>query len=106
MNLESFDPFVDALGSNNIDNVDQTIVHIRIQQRTARNYLTIIEGIDSQKYDLMKLAKAMAKKFCCGCSISGNGSVIVLNGDQRKNASSFVNSEKLASNSRMVIHGF
>jgi translation initiation factor 1 len=60
------------------------IVHLRIQKRNARSFVTLIEGID---VDIVaKLLKALKKQLCCNGAIiksQDHGSVVQLQGDHR-----------------------
>ena len=49
-NLKGFDPFADAAKGND-DDVQDGLVHIRIQQRNGRKTLTTVQGL-STEYDL------------------------------------------------------
>eukprot|EP00128_Syssomonas_multiformis_P015456 Colp12_sorted_trinity150504_noHs@10153 len=101
-----FDPFADAeldeLGGG------AGLIHIRLQQRNNRKYLTTIQGIPNQ-FDKNKLVKAFKKEFACNGTIVEHpeyGEVIQLQGDQRNNVSQFLTREKLAKPSNLKVHGF
>lgn len=53
------DPFADAVGSANED-VQDGLVHIRIQQRNGRKTLTTVQGLSSN-YDLKKIVRSCKK---------------------------------------------
>lgn len=53
------DPFADAIKGAD-DNVQDGLVHIRIQQRNGRKTLTTIQGL-SADYDLKKIVRACKK---------------------------------------------
>lgn len=55
------DPFADAAKGGEND-VQDGLVHIRIQQRNGRKTLTTIQGLSSE-YDLKKILRA-CKKVC------------------------------------------
>lgn len=55
------DPFADAIKGAD-DNVQDGLVHIRIQQRNGRKTLTTVQGLSSE-YDLKKIVRA-CKKVC------------------------------------------
>ncbi|KAL5290101.1 EIF1B family protein [Megaselia abdita] len=58
-NLNKFDPFADAIKGAD-DNVQDGLVHIRIQQRNGRKTLTTVQGLSSE-YDLKKIVRACKK---------------------------------------------
>lgn len=53
------DPFADAIKGANED-VQDGLVHIRIQQRSGRKTLTTVQGL-SAEYDLKKIVRACKK---------------------------------------------
>ena len=55
------DPFADAIKGND-DDVQDGLVHIRIQQRNGRKTLTTVQGL-SAEYDLKKIVRS-CKKVC------------------------------------------
>ena len=85
-----------------------TFVHIRVQQRNGRKSLTTIQGLD-KGFDYKKVIKAFKKEFCCNGTVVEDaeaGAVIQLQGDQRKNASTFLVDNNLVKKSALKIHGF
>lgn len=55
------DPFADAIKGAD-DNVQDGLVHIRIQQRNGRKTLTTVQGLSSE-YDLKKIVRACKKVY-------------------------------------------
>jgi hypothetical protein len=53
------DPFADAIKGSE-DDVQDGLVHIRIQQRNGRKTLTTVQGLSSE-YDLKKIVRACKK---------------------------------------------
>lgn len=53
------DPFADAIKGAD-DDVQDGLVHIRIQQRNGRKTLTTVQGL-SAEYDLKKIVRACKK---------------------------------------------
>lgn len=53
------DPFADAIKGAD-DDVQDGLVHIRIQQRNGRKTLTTVQGLSSE-YDLKKIVRACKK---------------------------------------------
>ena len=43
-------------------------IHVRAQQRTTRKYITIVEGVPTDR-SLKKILKVMKKKFVCNGTI-------------------------------------
>jgi translation initiation factor 1 len=86
----------------------QTKIHIRIQQRSSRQSLTLIEGLDSD-LDLERICKYMRRAFNCNGTVL-EGQVITLQGDQREYVAKWLVSNEVLTQSeakeRLVIHGF
>jgi len=61
------DPFADAIKGAD-DDVQDGLVHIRIQQRNGRKTLTTVQGLSSE-YDLKKIVRA-CKKVRIKCSVT------------------------------------
>eukprot|EP00127_Corallochytrium_limacisporum_P000706 Clim_evm2s24 gene=Clim_evmTU2s24 len=106
-NLQTFDPFADA--EPEVTGGKQgNFVHIRLQQRNNRKYLTTIQGI-GKEFDLSKLVKAFKKDFACNGTVvqhSEYGEVIQLQGDQRQKAQEFIVGEGIAKKGNVKVHGF
>jgi len=84
-------------------------VHVRVQQRSARKRLTIIENL-SDDIDIKGLLKRMRKKFSCTGSLQkdkkSGGTIIQLTGDQRKAIKLFLVDELRIVNARdLILHG-
>ena len=83
-------------------------IHIRIQQRSSRQSLTLIEGLDSD-LDLERICKYMRRAFNCNGTVL-EGEVISLQGDHRNAiAQWFIDQEILTrqeAKERLVVHGF
>jgi len=60
------DPFADAIKGSD-DDVQDGLVHIRIQQRNGRKTLTTVQGLSSE-YDLKKIVRA-CKKVSVQCAM-------------------------------------
>lgn len=90
-------------------NIQSDEIQIRLQQRTGRKFITVIEGlgniiiinqIDKNKKipDLKKILRAMKQRFGCNGRIDvikNNDYVLLLNGDQRDNVKDFLCIEKI-----------
>ncbi|KAJ6644531.1 La-related protein Larp4B, partial [Pseudolycoriella hygida] len=78
-------PFADASKGSD-DNVQDGLVHIRIQQRNGRKTLTTVQGL-SAEYDLKKIVRACKKEFACNGTVIEHpeyGEVLQLQGDQQQ----------------------
>ncbi|DBA84552.1 hypothetical protein WJX82_001520 [Trebouxia sp. C0006] len=100
-----FDAFADA---ETDDNNSKDYVHIRIQQRNGKKSLTTVQGLE-KGIDYKKVLKAFKKDFCCNGTVVEDtelGQVIQLQGDQRKNVSTFLVGNKICKKDQVKIHGF
>ncbi len=89
-------------------NTTGNYVHIRIQQRNGRKSLTTIQGL-ALDLDLKKIIKYMKHMFSTNGAIIKDddvGSVIQLQGDQRKNCQEFLTLYKVCDKDEIKVHGF
>ncbi|XP_062893101.1 eukaryotic translation initiation factor 1b-like isoform X2 [Mobula hypostoma] len=107
-NLQSFDPFADALkGDDLLPSGAEDYIHIRIQQRNGRKTLTTVQGI-ADEYDKRKLLRHF-KKFACNGTVIEHpeyGEVIQVQGDQRKNICKFLVEVGIVKEEQLKVHGF
>ncbi|KAL2725165.1 eukaryotic translation initiation factor eIF1 [Vespula maculifrons] len=106
-NLNTFDPFADAIKGSD-DDVQDGLVHIRIQQRNGRKTLTTVQGLSSE-YDLRKIVRACKKEFACNGTVIEHpeyGEVLQLQGDQRENICQWLTKSGLAKPDQLKVHGF
>lgn len=82
----------------------QALVHIRLQARTARKFVTTVQGLEDD-LDLQRLLRTWKKCFHCNGAIL-TGGVIQLNGDQRKNVRDFLVDETICREDCVRLHGF
>ncbi|KAF5303348.1 hypothetical protein FQR65_LT08261 [Abscondita terminalis] len=90
-------PFADA-NKGADDDVQDGLVHIRIQQRNGRKTLTTVQGLSSD-YDLRKIVRACKKEFACNGTVIEHpeyGEVLQLQGDQRENICQWLTKAGLA----------
>ncbi|XP_028549653.1 protein translation factor SUI1 homolog 1 isoform X1 [Dendrobium catenatum] len=83
-------------------------VHIRVQQRNGRKSLTTVQGL-KKEYSKTKILKDLKKEFCCNGTVVEDpelGQVIQLQGDQRKNVSTFLVQAGILKKEQIKIHGF
>lgn len=103
----AFDPFAEA---NDKDSGAGTkeYVHVRIQQRNGRKSLTTVQGL-KKEFNYNKILKDLKKEFCCNGTVVQDpelGQVIQLQGDQRKNVSTFLIQAGIVKKEQIKIHGF
>ena len=106
-NLISFDPFADA-NKGDGEGVQDSIVHIRIQQRNGRKTLTTVQGL-SEEYDLKKIVRVCKKEFSCNGTVVEHpeyGEVLQLQGDQRMKICGFLSEANLVKKDQLKVHGF
>lgn len=106
-NLNSRDPFADAIKGPD-DDIQDGLVHIRIQQRNGRKTLTTVQGL-SAEYDLKKIVRSCKKEFACNGTVIEHpeyGEVLQLQGDQRENICQWLTKVGLAKADRLKVHGF
>ncbi|XP_057450463.1 protein translation factor SUI1 homolog isoform X1 [Lotus japonicus] len=88
----AFDPFAEANAEDSGAGSSKEYVHIRIQQRNGRKSLTTVQGL-KKEFSYNKILKDLKKEFCCNGTVVQDpelGQVIQLQGDQRKNVSTFL----------------
>ncbi|CAL5345827.1 unnamed protein product [Camellia sinensis] len=86
------DPFAEANAEDSGAGSSKEYVHIRIQQRNGRKSLTTVQGL-KKEFSYNKILKDLKKEFCCNGTVVQDpelGQVIQLQGDQRKNVSTFL----------------
>ncbi|KAJ6795280.1 protein translation factor SUI1-like protein [Iris pallida] len=104
----AFDPFIEANADDSVAAGSKEYVHVRIQQRNGRNSLTTVQGL-KKEFSYSKILKDLKKEFCCNGTVVQDpelGQVIQLQGDQRKNVSSFLVQAGIVKKDKIKIHGF
>ncbi|KAK8633485.1 hypothetical protein V6N13_014330 [Hibiscus sabdariffa] len=102
----AFDPFADA-NADDSGAGSKEYVHIRIQQRNGRKSLTTVQGL-KKDFSYNKILKDLKKEFCCNGTVVQDpelGQVIQLQGDQRKNVSTFLVQAGIVKKENIKIHG-
>ncbi|KAF8369340.1 hypothetical protein HHK36_032652 [Tetracentron sinense] len=87
----AFDPFAEANAEDSAAGTKE-YVHVRTQQRNGRKSLTTVQGL-KKEFSYNKILKDLKKEFCCNGTVVQDpelGQVIQLQGDQRKNVSTFL----------------
>ncbi|KAG6482169.1 hypothetical protein ZIOFF_054627 [Zingiber officinale] len=101
------DPFAEANADDSGAGTKE-YVHIRVQQRNGRKSLTTVQGL-KKEFSYSKILKDLKKEFCCNGTVVQDpelGQVIQLQGDQRKNVSTFLVQAGIVKKERIKIHGF
>ncbi|PPS18977.1 hypothetical protein GOBAR_AA01623 [Gossypium barbadense] len=101
----AFDPFADANAEDSGAGAKE-YVHIRIQQRNGRKSLTTVQGL-KKEFSYNKILKDLKKEFCCNGTVVQDpelGQVIQLQGDQRKNVSTFLVQAGIVKKENIKIH--
>lgn len=89
-------------------NDENSIIHLRIQQRMGRKTLTTVQGIP-EDIDKKLILKAFKKEFACNGTVIHDpelGQVIQLQGDHRTKIAEFLLKSSIATKDRIKIHGF
>ncbi|KAJ2781738.1 Eukaryotic translation initiation factor eIF-1 [Coemansia javaensis] len=84
-----------------------THIHIRIQQRNGRKWITYLEGLPSQ-FDLKRMLKYFTKAFACQGTVvkdKSDNKFIRLSGDQRVKLHEFLVGEGIAGDKNIHVHG-
>ncbi|ONK65509.1 uncharacterized protein A4U43_C07F37840 [Asparagus officinalis] len=103
----AFDPFAEA-NADDSGAGSKEYVHVRIQQRNGRKSLTTVQGL-KKEFSYSKILKDLKKEFCCNGTVVQDpelGQVIQLQGDQRKNVSTFLVQAGIVKKEHIKIHGF
>lgn len=82
-------------------------VHIRIQQRTTKKALTLVQGLPP-KLNMKKVASYFKKTCCCNGTIvedDSYGKILQLTGDQRQQVRDFLVEQKICPKELVKIHG-
>lgn len=110
------DPFASSTNHNAADTTKPTFqrtnkIHLRLQKRGNRKWLTIIEGLDND-LDENRICRHMRRTFNCNGAVLKNDDdepILQLQGDQRQNIKDwFILQEILTekeAKERLVVHG-
>lgn len=97
---ESFNPFEDTT-------LDVPIVHLRIQKRTVRKSITIVEGLD--KSICKVVLKEFRKRFNTNGALKVDNDdlyVLQIQGDKRKEISDYLIEKEITDEDHIHIHGY
>ena len=107
--VDPFDDFSAGKIMNTIQKEKDKEIHLRIQKRSGRRFITLVEGLD-KNLDLKKIVSFWKKEFCCTGSIKKiqdtDDHIVSLTGDQRQLISSFLIEQQIASKHQIIIHGY
>ena len=88
--------------------LNNEILHIRVQQHKGRKFLTIIE-YSFEKKELESMIKFLKKKLNCGGHVASDdvsGKLIgILNGDHRTEVSKYIISLRTIQEDKIMVHG-
>jgi len=91
---------------------DDFKIHLRVQKRSARKSVTVVEGFPEQ-WDAKKIVRALKRTLSCNGAIKsateddeGCGQVIQLTGDQRHAVLRFLVEQKLCTAKQCEVHGY
>lgn len=102
--LISYNPIEDELKKE----LDAKI-HLHVKKRTARKYITTIEGLVNRGIDPNKFITTIRKKLCCNGSVVKNKSgeeVIQLQGDHRDDLTKVLQEKFQVKDYDIIKHGF
>ena len=90
--------------------MQETNVHIRIEQRPGRRWITVIYGLQGRNFDeIQKIAREMKKKWMCTGQASIDeefGPIITLTGDHRLQAREYLIEQEISSSEEIRIMGY
>jgi len=100
---------LDNILINELDtkNINKHSVHLRIQQRNTRKYITLIEGlIITEDYKIF--LKKIKKKFSCNGSLLkiDDNVIIQLQGDHRQTLTKYFIDNNMYEYEQIKCHGF
>jgi len=103
-----FNPSFDEEEDKKISSVKTNgIVHLKLQQRSARKCITIIEGL-AEDLDFKKIAQALRQSYNASCAVietEKNGTVLQMSGDQRQNVLQFLTVTNICTKEQIKVHG-
>ena len=109
--LTDFNPLNNFTSFDLPDNqIKKEKIHIRTKKRTARKYITTVEGLKESDFEqgLKKMLKNMKKKFSCNGSLSkddDDNPIISFQGDQKNNISKYLIEKHDFEEYDIIIHG-
>ena len=105
----NFDPFGPdtSTDANKTAVVEETLIHLYVQQRTTRAMTTTVIGL-SENLGLKDLVKKIKKQYCCSGFIANDKErkMLRFSGDQRANISDFLITNSIVKDTAIKIHGY
>jgi translation initiation factor SUI1 len=92
--------FKDNLMDDFIEEIEASIIHIRLQKRSGKKSITTISGLKNPKNSMVE----MRKKFSCGGSVVSDD-IVQLQGDLRKEIHAHLIAAGMSS-TYIFIHGY
>lgn len=83
-------------------------VHIRIQARTSKKSITIVEGLDKE-LNVKKICTYLKKNVNCNGAVSSDkekNKIIKLQGDHRESVKPFLIDMEICVENQLIIHGY
>ena len=88
-------------------------IHLRVQQRNARQRTTTLSGLPND-YDLKDFIKKIRKRLCCNGAVVNDKSatdekfdkVLQFSGDQRQDLANFLVESGIAEKKDITVHGY
>ncbi|BCS83075.1 protein translation factor SUI1-like protein [Cotonvirus japonicus] len=104
LNRVIYDPMADIL-NDNIVHSEKT--HIKMKQRTKRQFITIIENLPKD-LDKKLFLKTMKHTLHCSGSIQTNEDTVFvqLSGDHRDTVKEFLIKNSIVKNDNIIMHGY
>jgi translation initiation factor SUI1 len=97
---------------NNMDTEEEFTtkqnVHIRIQARTSKKFITIVEGL-GKELNIKKICMYLKKNFNCNGAVSldkEKKNIIKLQGDHRESTKQFLMDMNICVENQLIIHGY
>lgn len=83
----------------------KSAVHIRIQQRSGKKYITTVQGVHLEPRDVRDLARIL---HCSATTKKDevHGQIIQIQGDVRSDVSEFLIERGICNQDQIQIHGF
>lgn len=112
------DIFKDPVFDDNMNNGPTIKIHLRLQQRTKRKSLTLIENLidkldelhgDQSEEFLKRILKDFKKKLACNGSVltaKNDAKIVQLQGDHRKDIRDYLVKYNISNNNDIIMHGF
>jgi translation initiation factor 1 len=100
-----WNPYEDETTEVNPAKIRKTQVHIRIQQRSGKKYITTVQGAHLESRDVRDLSRIL---HCSATTKKDevHGQIIQIQGDVRSDVSEFLIERGICSEDQIQVHGF